>query len=702
VALLSGSTAIGLLWWGSRGFGSPSARLALALGAGLAVALVAVTAWTRDHPAGLWGGLAVLGQGAFAALTLQGSGIAYQHLRPAAEWTSDGVGIVALGLVGLQAIALATLGRAGSAGALRWLVKALGKARCAFLAVAFVLSSAVLAREVPLYLAELVLASTLQALSLGCVVLAGITLSAPTAERWRLGAPQLLDARFLPLAVAVWVFGVCALLSWAVYQHHPHVPDEVVYLIHARMLAAGHWDLPLPPVPAAFELDLFTYTSGRWYSPVPPGWPAFLSLGVRLGVPWLVNPLLGGLSVLLAHGVVRRLYSDRAAGVVTLLLGASPWFLFMNMSLMTHSLTLLAVLVAAYGTARWANSGSLAWTLPAGVGLGVVALNRPLEGLIAAGVCGLWALARGDGSFQRRVAGTSVMAAASAAVVSLTLPYNRWFTGSALRFPIMAYTDELYGPGSNALGFGPDRGLGWSGLDPFPGHGPLDVGVNTALNTALVNTELLGWATGSVLIVLIVLLLGTRKAADWAVLASAAAVVGAHGFYWFSGGPDFGARYWYLALVPLLILAGRGLIELGGRVGAPGRVWASGTLLLVSALVVGVPWRAVDKYYGYRGMVPDIRRLAQDLGWGANDVVLVRGERHPDYASAAVYNPLDLSGPGPLYVWDRDAPTRAALVQAYPGRRFWRVDGPTRTGEGFEVVGEWNPNRERPQDASRE
>ena len=38
--------------------------------------------------------------------------------------------------------------------------------------------------------------------------------------------------------------------------------------------------------------------------------------------------------------------------------------------------------------------------------------------------------------------------------------------------------------GTNDLGFGANRGLGWSGLDPFPGHGVLDVIVNAALNAA--------------------------------------------------------------------------------------------------------------------------------------------------------------------------------------------------------------------------
>jgi hypothetical protein len=37
--------------------------------------------------------------------------------------------------------------------------------------------------------------------------------------------------------------------------------------------------------------------AGRWCSLCPPGWPAILAVGVLLGAPWLVDPLLLGLSI---------------------------------------------------------------------------------------------------------------------------------------------------------------------------------------------------------------------------------------------------------------------------------------------------------------------------------------------------------------------------------------------------------------------
>jgi hypothetical protein len=84
-------------------------------------------------------------------------------------------------------------------------------------------------------------------------------------------------------------------------------------------------------------------------------------------------------------------------------------------------------------------------------------------------------------------------------------------------------------------------------------------------------------------------------------------------------------------------------------------------------------------------MRADVRQLARQHQFGRS-LVLVRGERHPDYASAATYNPIDLHADVPIYAWDVSPEIRANLLNAYPDRTVWIIDGPTLTGRGFEVV----------------
>jgi hypothetical protein len=171
------------------------------------------------------------------------------------------------------------------------------------------------------------------------------------------------------------------------------------------------------------------------------------------------------------------------------------------------------------------------------------------------------------------------------------------------------------------------------------------------------------------------------------MLAAIALVVFAHSFYWFSGGPDFGARYWYLILLPCVVLSVRGLQRLAREDAGLGetRVLAATLALVFTSLTVFFPWRILDKYHHYRGMRPDVRELAREHELGRS-LVLVRGHRHPDYASAAIYNPTDLEADAPIYAWARSPELRDRLLEHYADREVWILDGPSVTGRGYEIV----------------
>jgi hypothetical protein len=675
----------------------------------LAVALASAAAgawWLARRGAAVSGGylgLLVVGQAALLQLAEAGPRVAYQHLRPLSRmWAERPAALAFLALQSVVVLAGLWRHRAAFATLLRAVPRRAGLGFCA---LALILGSATLSRSPATYVAELVSASLCQAIALGTVVLALLALPGAAADGIAavidriLGDPAgeaLVDApavdRFAAV-LAIWVTLVAVILNRVAYQGHPHVPDEVAYLFHAKYFAKGLLWLPPPRVPAAFDIDLLTLEPTRWFSPVPPGWPAMLAVGEWLGVPSLVNPLLAGLNVLLAYLLLLELYDRRTARTALLLLALSPWHLFLAMSYMNHTFTFTAALIAALGIARSRRGARVAWPLAAGAGAGVVGLIRPLEGMIVAVLLGLWALA----PRQRRwdLIPAIAFSVGTLVVGGLVFPYNKALTGDPKVFPIMQYTDSHYGPGTNALGFGANRGLGWGGLDPLPGHGPLDVLINANLNGTSVNLELLGWATGSLLPLALLLFLMPWRRGDRFMLAMIGGVVGMHSFYWFSGGPDFGARYWYLILLPCVGLAASAITRIDRSAMGGGRAILAALALAWSALFTFLPWRAADKYYHYRGMRPDIRTLARTRDFGAS-LVLVRGNRHPDYHSAAIYNPLDLDAPQPIYAWDRDSTTRAAVLRAYPRRPVWYVDGPTVTGDGYRIVAGPFPNNASP------
>ncbi len=644
--------------------------------------------------AAAWIALAFLGQACSLGLYRAGPLVGYHHYRSPDDPLQ--LCLLAGGLL-LQAVLVAR-GLGAHAAAMRaWLRAHLPGWRVLALLAALLVASAKISRPAERSVVEFLLATAIELVSAANLALAVRALPEAVLARFDalfdrvLGVERLagephpggLD-RFA-LAAAGCALVAAALLNVLVYERHPHVPDEVVYLLHARYLAQGLSSLPAPPVPEAFDIDLMLLDGGRWFCPVPPGWPLALAVGAFLGATWLVNPVLGALTVLAAYLLTRELSDRRSARWTIVLLVASPWFAFMNMSYMTHTWMLLCAVLAALGVARSRRTGSLAWAVFAGGAIGVVSLIRPLEGLTLALALGVWSL--GFGGARLRSPAIAGLVLGTLAVGSLNFAYNRELTGDPTQFPINEYIDRTYGAGKNALGFGADKGLGWGGLDSFPGHSPLEGALNTQFNLFAVDAELFGWSTGSLLLVLFLLLAGKLYRKDRAMLVFTAAVIVPHYFYWFAGGPDFGARYWYPVIFPLVLLTVSGLRALEARLERPAHARAFVCLAVLVAWLTWVPWRALDKYHDYRGMRPDVRVLADELDFGRS-LVLIQGERYPDYASAAVYNPLDLEADAPIFAWEKDARVRRLVLEHYRDRSVWTLRG-LRDGDrsvGYEVV----------------
>jgi 4-amino-4-deoxy-L-arabinose transferase-like glycosyltransferase len=654
------------------------------------VSAAAGTAWLAT--AG-WLAVAVLGYSSALQLVDAGPQLRYQHYPPLASIVSDDPWILAA----LAAQTVAVVG--GLVQQRRRIADALLQLplrRVTLAVAASVSTAATVSPDRWRYIAELGFAASVQLLSMATIALAMLALPSPAIERLTRVARGILgptgDTGPAPharpdgviWATAAGAAALAAVLSVVIYQRTPHVPDEVVYLQHARYLAEGMLSMPVPPVPAAFELDLMESEPHRWFSPVPPGWPFMLAVGAFAGAPWLVNPLLAGVNVLLAYVVLAALYPVRIARLSAVLLAASPWFLFLGMSYMTHMFMLTCALGAAVSVIQARRTRSLWWAAAAGVGVGATSLIRPLEGAIVGVLVGSWAL--GIGGSRLRRAPLAALCAGTVGMGALVLPYNYWLTGSPFRFPINQYLDRVYGSRANDYGFGPDRGMGWA-IDPNPGHGPVDALINANLNGFGLNTDLFGWSTESLLFCALFLTTGTLTRSDRLMLSVIAVVFTAYFFYYFSGGPDFGPRYWFPMIVPLVALTARGIQMVDRQSG--GRGMAAAAALVAISLATFLPWRAIDKYHGFRNMGSHVRRLAAEYQFGA-DLVLVRGGRFPDYASAAVQNPIDLRSPSTIYAWDRDEKTRMAAIRAYADRRVWLIDGPTVTGAGYRVAsGPW-------------
>jgi len=658
---------------------------------GVALLMLGSAIAGRLRRCAFWFSLALVGQAVTLQIIDAGPAMKYQHARP-----FDHPGFVAF--LGLQTV-IVVLGYRNRAGLIwSWIKLHFKTWQLLGISLFFFLTSATLAADASVYLRELPYAAFMQVVNLANIVLVVWTIPGEaiaglkrTSEKFfgpmgeeQANKPARID-RFTILA-ALWVTVLAATLSFYSYGAHPHISDEVSYLYQARYFGAGMLTLPAPPVPAAFKINLMNYEDARWYSIFPPGWPLALVIGVWAGVPWLVNPVLAGLNVLGIAILLGELYDRRTARIVVVLLCCSPWFVFMGMNFMSHMFTLSGALAAALALVWARKTGKASWALASGLAIGLVSLIRPLDGFILAILLGLWAI--GVGGRRLKLVSVAALVLGTIIMAAWVLPYNKHLTGKLTQLPVNAYFEKYYGPNANAMGFGPGRDAGWRHLDPYPGHTPFEALINANLNTTSMNFELLGWSIGSLLIGALLIFSLAMRGNDWLMLAVIAAVFIAHFFYYFSGGPDFGARYWFLMLVPCMALTARGIQLLERKLApeSPGTLVMTAVLLLCAATLINyIPWRAIDKYHNYLGLRPDIRYLAKTYKFGKS-LVLVEGDSRPDYASAAVYNPLDLRADAPVYAWDQNLEVRSQLLKTYADRPVWVVAGPSVTGAGFRVL----------------
>ena len=143
------------------------------------------------------------------------------------------------------------------------------------------------------------------------------------------------------------LLGVCTLV---VYKNHPLCMDEYADWFQSRVFAAGRLAGQWPPelvdwlLPKGFQgafLKVSTAT-GAVMSGYFPGYALMQAPFVFLGVPWLCNPVLVGLTLPVSAYIARTIFGDStSAGWVMLFAIASPVFLINGISYYSSSGQLL-------------------------------------------------------------------------------------------------------------------------------------------------------------------------------------------------------------------------------------------------------------------------------------------------------------------------------------------------------------------------
>jgi hypothetical protein len=161
----------------------------------------------------------------------------------------------------------------------------------------------------------------------------------------------------------------------------PFSGDEYATLLQAELFARGMFHAPAPAHAELFRVD-HVIIDQIVRSKYPPGTAALLALGVRMGVPWLVTPVEGVVTLIFTWRAVRTLHGPREALAAVAFLGAAPLFLFHSASYYSHAATTMWLAIATASLARWTQDRRDSHLVLIGVFLGCAFLTRPLDAVL--------------------------------------------------------------------------------------------------------------------------------------------------------------------------------------------------------------------------------------------------------------------------------------------------------------------------------
>jgi hypothetical protein len=466
-------------------------------------------------------------------------------------------------------------------------------------------------------------------------------------------------------------FVVLAAVAWFASDAVPHLADETAYLFQAKVFAGGALWAPPPDPVEFFRHEHIVITADRWFGKYPPLFPALLAVGVRLGVPSLVNPLLGAAMLVGIWWLARELTDWRWATVAALLTLSSPFFLVMGGTMMSHVASALFVTGFLYCFLRAVGHGTPTWGLAAGACLGALLWTRPFTALLVT-LCGALhgtvVLVRAT---ERR---TVVRCGVAVALVLLpaTLGFLAW---NGLHTEGKSLAIGLHDAYSHAdrLGFGPDRGSGWLKTWGSWGHTPAKALRSAATYLDFTSNQFLGWPLRlSLGLALAGLLFRRGRPGELLLWAIPLALVTGHMFYWATQHIGYGARYWFAALPALIVLTILGLRKALDTAadGAPRLSWG---VVVLFALLLGwnlttyLPVRLAElEQYG--GVTADLHREIERRGLD-RAVVLIPTEGLLYNDGFFMNDPFLREGP----VFVRDLGERnAELLERFPDRPLYR------------------------------
>ena len=505
-----------------------------------------------------------------------------------------------------------------------------------------------------------------------CIV-AGLTAACVPVDRRLRGLVssilEMPEARFLAL-----LFGLSLLINltvaFFVFGAIPRLDDGVGALFQARIFARLQVTLPLPPNAGFFEqFGVLGNRAalGHWCGMYPPGWPALLTPGVWLGIPWAVAPLLGSLLLVTIVVLGKEMFDSRTGRIAGLLGLLSPFMVVMSGMHLSHVATGLFMSLCLLALLRLLRTNRWQYGMAAGAACGMALLCRPLTAAVMSACFGLILLFR-PRQVMRNIPGIVAAAAAVAIAVLIYLLFQKAITG------------DMFLAG-HVLGMGSRGQFGFVRLDSIRTHTPAIGAMHTSMRIRALNDNILGWPIPALLIAVIPFVMGRRGIRYFLLFTPLSALLVAYACFWYYE-IFFPARYTFAAVPLLFILCARALVLIhrvclraSARAQRMFSVVICSSLLFLIGVSTPLHFQRYDARFGdVEGVLP---KVIEQCGI-TNAVVFMdsKGKAESEesvlnmyYATGFMRNDLDLKN-DVIYVHNcrEDNPR---MLEDYPDRNFY-------------------------------
>ncbi len=358
-------------------------------------------------------------------------------------------------------------------------------------------------------------------------------------------------AVIIPFGAAIAAVIISSYINLFILEGRSHVQDSGAYIFQAKIFAAGRLWAPVPECPQFFIHTFLTAKKDKMFTHYPYGYPMLLAPGIKLGLGWLVNPVLGGLSLLLLSRLGLILYNRETANIAVLLGLVSPFFLLMHGTFMSHGAGLFYTLAFLYCLFSGDKRHKFLRGFGAGVFLGMLAATRPLTSF--AGGLLMFVFTIWDAVQSRLKNRDHMLGMLTGLILSgfVFLGYNALLTGDPLLTTYEAYAGRTMV--ANTLSFGAQKKFKILYRIAKSFH-------NIDNQFSSMMAFLFRWPVFLVLAPLFIPALKPAGSASDRFMASGFIfIIGAY-FLFYSDGLCYGPRYYFEALPFILLLTARGLI----------------------------------------------------------------------------------------------------------------------------------------------